>query len=296
MPFTHILLALLVVIIWGVNFIFVKIGLESISPLFLCALRFMLASIPAVFFIKPPADVPFRLIVLYGLVMFAMQFSCLFMGMAVGMTPGLASIIMQVQIFFSLLFAIFFLGEKPGFAEIFGSLISFMGILLIGSHIDGSTSFWGFIFVLGAAAAWGSGNLITKKAKTNYMIGLLVWGSFVAFPFMLVLSLLVEGSASMVATYHRITWASSGALLYTVYASTWVGYGVWNWLLKRYSVSTVVPFTLLVPIVGMLSSVIFLGEPLEPWKWLAGLFVISGLAINLLGANIHHFRVKIVSE
>lgn len=296
MPFTHLLLALLVVSIWGVNFIFVKIGLEVISPLFLCTLRFMFASIPAIFFIKRPANVPFRMIALYGIVMFALQFSFLFMGMAVGMTPGLASIIMQVQIFFSLFIAALFLDEKPGIPEVLGALISFMGILLIAMHLDGSTSLWGFVFVLGAAASWGCGNVITKKIQTNNMIGLLVWGSFIAFPFMLILSLLVEGPTSMLATAHQLTWSATGSLLYIVYASTWVAYGLWNWLLKRYSVSTVVPFTLLIPIVGILSSVVFLGEPLESWKWLAGLFVISGLAINVLGTNIQAFRVKVVPE
>ncbi len=116
MPFSHLLLALLVVFVWGINFIFVKLSLEEFSPLLLCAVRFLLASVPAVFFIKPPA-VPFKIIAGYGLIMFALQFALLFIGLRVGMTPGVASLLMQVQVFFSMFFAIIFLGEQPQVAD-----------------------------------------------------------------------------------------------------------------------------------------------------------------------------------
>ena len=127
MPLKHILLALLVVVIWGVNFIFVKLSLDECSPLLLCALRFLLASVPAVFFIRPPA-IPFKIVALYGMFMFAIQFSLLFLGMHVGMTPGMASLIMQVQVFFSLFFGAVFLNEKPNAWQIIGALVSFSGI------------------------------------------------------------------------------------------------------------------------------------------------------------------------
>ncbi|HAT1595626.1 TPA: EamA family transporter [Legionella pneumophila] len=281
MPFAHLLLALLVVFVWGINFIFVKLSLEEFSPLLLCAVRFLLASVPAVFFIKPPA-VPFKIIAGYGLIMFALQFALLFIGLRVGMTPGVASLLMQVQVFFSMFFAIIFLGEQPQIGQIIGALIAFIGIGVVALHFDHNVSLMGFLCILAAAASWGVGNLITKKIHSVNLIAVIVWSSFVACLPMFILSLVFEGPASFVTTYEHMTWKGILSLLYIVYISTWVGYGVWNWLISRYPVGMVVPFTLLVPVVGILSSVLILGEPFYLWKLVAGLLVISGLCINLL--------------
>ncbi len=292
MPISHLLLTMLVVVIWGLNFIFVKLGLGELSPLLLCAVRFFLASIPAVFFIKPPAGVPFKTIALYGLVMFALQFALVFMGMDVGMTPGMASLIMQIQVFFSMFFATIFLGEQLNVGQIVGALVAFMGIGVVAMHFDADVSLLGFIMILGAAATWGVGNLITKKIKTNSFVAVIVWGSFVAcFP-MFLLSLLFEGPQQLVTSYHQLTWKGIGSLLYIVYASTWVGYGIWNWLLGRYPVGMIVPFTLLVPVVGMLGSILLLGEPFQLWKLVSGLLVISGLCINILSPRLFMAKVQ----
>lgn len=163
MPIYHILLAILVALIWGFNFIFVKLSLVEFSPLFLCALRFFLAFFPAIFFIKLP-NAPLKLTILYGLLMFGVQFAFIFMGMKVGMSPGLASLIVQVQIFFSIFFAAIFLKEMPSLIQVVGALVSFAGIGLIAMHVDNNTvSLLGFILIIAAAAAWGLGNLVTKK-------------------------------------------------------------------------------------------------------------------------------------
>ncbi|HAT6335242.1 TPA: EamA family transporter [Legionella pneumophila] len=281
MPFAHLLLALLVVFVWGINFIFVKLSLEEFSPLLLCAVRFLLASVPAVFFIKPPA-VPFKIIAGYGLIMFALQFALLFIGLRVGMTPGVASLLMQVQVFFSMFFAIIFLGEQPQVGQIIGALIAFIGIGVVALHFDHNVSLMGFLCILAAAASWGIGNLITKKIHSVNLIAVIVWSSFVACLPMFILSLVFEGPESFVTAYEHMTWKGILSVLYIVYISTWVGYGVWNWLISRYPVGMVVPFTLLVPVVGILSSVFILGEPFYLWKLVAGLLVISGLCINLL--------------
>ncbi|HAU1760629.1 TPA: EamA family transporter, partial [Legionella pneumophila] len=270
-----------VVFVWGINFIFVKLSLEEFSPLLLCAVRFLLASVPAVFFIKPPA-VPFKIIAGYGLIMFALQFALLFIGLRVGMTPGVASLLMQVQVFFSMFFAIIFLGEQPQVGQIIGALIAFIGIGVVALHFDHNVSLMGFLCILAAAASWGIGNLITKKIHSVNLIAVIVWSSFVACLPMFILSLVFEGPESFVTAYEHMTWKGILSVLYIVYISTWVGYGVWNWLISRYPVGMVVPFTLLVPVVGILSSVFILGEPFYLWKLVAGLLVISGLCINLL--------------
>ena len=295
MSLPHFLLALLVVLIWGINFLFVKLGLDEISPIMLCAIRFMLASIPAIFFIKRPA-MPLRTVASYGLVVFALQFSLLFMGMRAGMTPGMASLIMQVQIFFSMFFAAAFLGEIPYLWQIAGALISFIGIGIVAMHTDKSLSYTSILLILAAAAAWGYGNLIIKKTRNVNMISLVVWSRFIAAIPMIALSLMTEGTHSIAYTYQHLTWKGIVSVLYIVYASTWVGYGVWNWLLGRYPMGTVVPFTLLVPIVGIMSSALVLGEPLQSWKLMAGAFVISGLCLNLLGVRIFSARKKLLND
>lgn len=291
MPIFHLLLILLVVLIWGMNFIFVKIGLDEMSPLLLCALRFFLASIPAVFFIKPP-KAPFKIVASYGLVMFGLQFSLIFMGMYVGMTPGMASLIMQVQVFFSMFFAVFFLGEQPSLGQIVGALVSFSGIALVAMHFDASVSLLGFVLTLGAAAAWGVGNLITKKVKVDNLMSLVVWGSFVACLPMFLLSLALEGFQNFVTSYERLSWMGIGAILYIVYVSTWVGYGVWNWLISRYPIGMIVPFSLLIPVVGILGSGFFLGEAFQAWKLVAGSLVIGGLCINLFSPRFFVRKVQ----
>ena len=212
------------------------------------------------------------------------------------MTPGMASLIMQVQVFFSLFFGAVFLNEKPNAWQIIGALVSFSGISLVALHLDQTVTLVGFLCILASASSWGFGTLITKKIKNVNMFSLVIWGCFVACPPMFILSLLFEGPASIVHSYQHTTWIGITSLFYVVYISTWAGYGLWNWLIGRYPISMVVPFTLLIPIVGMLSSILMLGEPFERWKLLSGLLVISGLYINLLSARWLKERTRTLQE
>lgn len=288
MPIQHIVLALLVIFIWGFNFVFIKFALDEISPLLLCALRFILSSFPALLFIKPPA-VPFRWVAWYGLLTFALQFTLLFWGMHVGMTPGMASLLLQVQVFCSMLFAAIFIREIPNIWQISGALIAFTGIGFVASHLDGTMTLTGFLLILSAAAAWGLGNLITKKIGKVNMIALVVWGSAVASIPLCILLFFLEGPQHSINNLQSLSSLGWTSILYIVYASTWIGYGVWNWLINRYSVSTIVPFTLLVPIIAILSSIIIFDEPFQDWKLISGLLVITGLCVNLLGPRFRFF-------
>ena len=284
MPIAHLLLTLLVVVVWGINFLFVKLALNEMTPFWLCVVRFLLASLPAMLWIKPP-QMPLRVVALYGLVMFTMQFGFVFLGMHVGMPPGMTSIVMQVQVFFSMFFAAFYLKEIPYPWQIVGAFIAFLGIGLIAMHFDSNATLSGFLCILAAAASWGAGNLITKKYHHVNMMGLVIWGSFFASIPMLVLALLFEGPQQLIQNYHQTDTLGIISVLYITYGSTWLGYGTWNWLISRYPVSTMVPFTLLIPIVGVFSSAFWLGEPLQSWKMIAGALVIGGLSINIMGAR-----------
>lgn len=289
MPLSHTLLAIFVALVWGINFLFVGIALESFPPLFLCAVRFLLASVPALFFIRPP-KAPWHKVVVYGLVMFALQFSLLFIGMSAGMPSGMASLLMQVQVFFSLFFAAAFLQERPGPWQIIGAVVAFCGIALVALHLDAHVTPLGFICILAGAATWGVGNLLGKGLARVNMIALVIWGSAAACVPMFGLSFVLEGPQRISETYALLDWSGIIALLYIVYVSTWAGYGAWNFLLARYPVGLVVPFTLLVPLVGMMSSVLILGEPMYRWKWTAAFLVLGGLGINLLGPRLFPLR------
>lgn len=292
MRLSHVFLALVVVLVWGLNFIAVRIGLNEMAPISLCALRFIAVSIPAIFFIKPPKETSFSTVATYGLVMFGLQFGLLFMGMHVGMTPGMASLLMQVQVFFSMFFAAIFLGERPNWGQIAGALIAFSGIGLVALHFDNHVTLLGFVLLMAAAATWGVGNLITKKMAKASIISVIAWGSFVAcFP-MVIASMIFEGSDSVFYTYQSLSWSGIGALMYIVYISTWIGYGLWNWLIGRYPVSMVAPYTLLVPLVGIVSSILIFDEPFQLWKLLVGLLIVTGLCINILSTRLSLFKVQ----
>ena len=277
----HLLLALLTVLIWGLNFMAIYLGLKGFPPFLLCTLRFCFAAFPWVF-ILPRPKAPLKYIIAYGVFTFAIQFGLLFSGLHLGLSPGLASLVLQVQVFFSMGLAALFFQDRPSSWKICGSLISFVGIGIVASHVSGSTSFVGLILTLLAALSWAAGNMLTKKVDAQSPLSLVVWGNLVAFPFMLVLSLLMEGPTLIATSLQQVSWTTIGAIIYIVYLSTHIGYGVWGFLLNTYPTASVVPFTLLVPVIGFLSSVFFLGEELTSWKLLASLFVMAGLVFNLL--------------
>jgi len=281
----HILFALLVVAIWGVNFAVIKIGLRDLPPLFFNAARYFLACIPWVFFLKRP-NVSFKWIALYGTFMFAIAFSLLFLGISFGVAPGLASLLFQTQVFFTLFFAVVIFKEKLHLIQILGACIAFSGIVLAGAKVGGGLSLGGFFLILMGAASWGVGNAISKKIGNVNMVALVSWGSLVAWPLILTASLIFEGPKAIGMALTHISWTSVGALAYISYASTMIGFGLWSWLIHHHPLSSIAPFALLVPVFGMSSSILLLGEPLQEWKVGAFLLIVSGLSLHLFGKKL----------
>lgn len=281
LPPKHILIVLSIVLMWGVNFIAVFIGLKTLPPFLLCALRFGLSALPWVFFLPRP-KVPWKLIAAYGLFNFVMQFGLLFTGIYLGLSPGLASLVLQVQVFFSIGLAFLFFQDRPGTFKIIGSLISFIGIVIVGINIGGGATLIGLILILLAAFSWSAGNMYTRKIQSQSPLALVVWGNLFAFPPMVLISLVFDGPELVQTSLQNSSWSTVLAVCYIVYVSTHVGYGLWGFLMKSYSTSAVVPFTLLIPVVGFISSALYLGEELPSWKLLASLFIIGGLVFGLL--------------
>lgn len=211
-----------------------------------------------------------------------MQFGLLFTGIYLGLSPGLASLILQVQVFFSIGLAFLFFQDRPGTFKIIGSLISFIGIVIVGINIGGGATLIGLILILLAAFSWSAGNMYTRKIQSQSPLALVVWGNLFAFPPMVLISLVFDGPELIQTSLQNSSWSTVLAVCYIVYVSTHVGYGLWGFLMKSYSTSTVVPFTLLIPVVGFISSALYLGEELPSWKLLASLFIIGGLVFGLL--------------
>ena len=285
-------LALIVVVIWGLNFIVINIGLQDLPPILFVALRFLVAALPLAFFIARP-QVPLRLLAGYALFQFAAQFTLLFYGLQFGFPPGLASLVIQLQAFFTIGFGVLLLGERPRVSQLVGALIAFSGIGLVASHIEAKATLIGLALVIAAGFSWSIANIFTKKIGKVNPLALVVWGSVVASPPLLLTSLVFEGWPAWVAAAHKLQWRSIGAVLYQAFPNTIIGYGIWSHLMRKYPTATIAPFSLLVPVIGILSAALIVQEPLQWWKITAGLLVIGGLATNLFGARL--FRKRAVS-
>ncbi len=282
LPFRRMLLAVLTVSIWGSNFVALKLALHDLPPLLLVTLRFIFVAIPAVFFLKRP-PVPVGQLLVYGFSMFAFQFSFMFLGMKLGVSAGLASLILQFQVFVTLSLAVVFLKEKVTFPQIAGALVAAVGFVVVGMHTGGDVTLIGFACLLLAAISWGIGNLTSKRLGKVNPLALVVWGSLPVSAAMAVASLVFEGPTLIMQSLTHVSLTAILCTAYTVYFSTLVAYSLWSWLLARHPATTITPFALLVPISGMLSSALFLGEPLPGWKLVAAALVISGLSLTIFG-------------
>jgi len=285
LPLRHVLLALIIVTIWGSNFVAIKLALVDFPPLLLAALRFVFVSLPLVFFVPRPAVTRGQLLT-YGLTMFALQFALMFFGMKLGLSAGLASLVLQFQVFVSLALSAAFLRERIRTVQIGGACVAAAGFVLVAQHTGGDVSVAGLVCVLLAAISWAVGNVTSRRLGPVNPLALVVWGGLVVPVPMALASLVFEGAPAIA---HSLTHAGLSAWLgfaYTVYLSTLVAYSAWSWLLARHAASAVTPFTLLVPICGMLTSALWLGEALPIWKFQAAALVLAGLALNVFGPRL----------
>lgn len=266
-------------VVWGTNFVVIKVALGHLPPLTLALLRFLLVFFPMALIVPRP-NVPWRNLAAYGVLIGAGQFGILFTAMRSDITPGLASLVVQTQAFFTISLAMRFSGERVTFYQLIALLLATTGLGTILLHTDGSATPLGIGLVLLAALSWSCGNMVSRAAGPVNMLGYVVWSALFAVPPLLGLALALEGPARMWSGIHAADGWTWGAVAWQSVGNTMFGYAAWGWLLSRHPAAQVAPLALLVPVFGLGASALLLGEPLQWWKITAFALVMAGLALG----------------
>ena len=282
----HALLALAVMVVWGTNFVIIRVGLQHLPPLLFATLRFSLVAFPAVFFIKRPA-IGWSRLAAYGLAIGAGQFGLLFIAMKSSITPGLASLVVQSQVFFTIGLAIAVARERVRIYQTLALVLAFggLGVILLHAGKDSATPL-GLVLTLGAAASWAIGNTVSRAAGKVDMLAFVVWSALFAVPPLAVFSVLFDGLPAIETGLAHATLGTWAAVAWQSVGNSMFGYAVWGWLLARYPAATVSPMSLLVPVFGMAASAWWLAEPIPGWKLAAAALIMAGLALNLIWPRI----------
>ncbi|MHA0863076.1 O-acetylserine/cysteine exporter [Enterobacter wuhouensis] len=285
------LLALLVVVVWGLNFVVIKVGLHNMPPLMLAGLRFMLVAFPAIFFVPRP-KIPFTLLLGYGLTISFGQFAFLFCAIKFGMPAGLASLVLQAQAFFTIILGAFVFGERLQGKQLAGITLAVFGVLvLIEASLNGQhVALLGFMLTLAAGLSWACGNIFNKLIMQHEarppVMSLVVWSALIPIVPFMVASSILDGTDAMLHSLLDIDLTTILSLIYLAFVATIVGYGIWGSLLGRYETWRVAPLSLLVPVVGLASAVILLDEHLSALQLLGAVLIMAGLYINVFGLRL----------
>ncbi|WP_426310695.1 EamA family transporter [Cellulosimicrobium sp. E-16] len=301
MPLRSSLLAVLVAVVWGVNFVVIDLGLGDMPPTLFVALRFLVVLVPAIFLVPRPRA-RWRDVLLVGTFMSLGQFGLLYTALALGMPAGLASLVLQAQVGLTVLFAAAALREVPTRAQLLGVLVGAAGLVVVGVGRSASTPALAFVVTLAAAASWAVGNVVARRAGRRDQgspsadqgspsadrsspsrpgldgLSMTVWSALVVPVPMLGLSLALDGPDAVGHALTHLTLAPVLSTLYTAWLASLVGYGIWNTLLARYPASAVVPFTMLVPPVGMLAAWVVLDEVPNAAELAGGAVLLLGVA------------------
>ena len=291
MSLKHSLLALLVMLVWGANFVVIDEGLADVPPLLFLAMRFTLVALPLVFFVPMPRA-GWRNVVAVGSFMSLGQFSLLYIALHLGMPAGLASLVLQAQVIFTIVIAAVVIKESPTRRQVVGATIGTVGLTIVVIAHGASAPVVPVLVLLAAATSWAIGNVVARRAGVASGFSLVVWSALVVPLPALGLSLLVDGTAEV---GHALTHLSATAILstaYTAIGSSLLGYGIWNSLLARYPASAVVPFVLLVPIVGIATAWIVQDEVPSALELVGGAVMLAGVA----AATVNRWRGPIRRE
>ncbi len=273
----HIVLAVLGMAIWGFNFVAISVGLKELPPLLFTSIRFAVTAFPFILFVRKPA-ISWWQIFTIGLTLLTLQFAFLFKGMQMGVGGGVASTVIQCQAFFTLFIGAYILHEKPAMREISGLLVAVVGIALIALTMS-DASVAGMLVIILASFFWATGNILLKRVGNVDMLALIVYASLFPPVPLFILSWFFEGPEQISTAIQGVSSASFVALAYIVLASTLAGYTIWGFLIKTYEAKQVAPFGLLVPIFGVFSGWLFMGEEFGTQRLLGAGLVFAGLVV-----------------
>ena len=277
----HIALAVLLSIVWGLNFVVISVALTDFPPMFLGVIRFVIAAAPVLFLTRPATPLP--VLIPISLTLFVGQFALFFPAMVLGMPPGIASILIQVQAFFTIAIAAATLGETPTRRQIIGAAIAFAGLALVATTAGtNGITIAGFLLAVGSAVSWATGNVLLRRAGVTDVSSTIAWLALIALGPLVALSLLMDGPGRISHAVTHATWLTAGAAAYIGLISTVFGYWAWGFLLRHYPASTVAPFSLLVPVTGTLSAALLLGESFGPVRLAGMALIMAGLAVLAL--------------
>ncbi|WP_399089557.1 EamA family transporter [Streptomyces sp. BBFR2] len=283
----HVLLAVAITAIWGLNFSVTKIGLETVDPFLLTGIRFTLTAFPAVLVVRRP-DVPWRYLAGYGLIFGVALWGVVNLAVQVGVSAGIASLVLQLSAFLTILLGAVVFREKLTRHQITGTVIALGGLACTAFLTDGSVTFAGLALVVLGAFSWSAANVLMKKAAPDRVGAFLVWSCLFSPIPLFLLDLAVGGTAGFEHLGSGLDLTAIASILFQAYPNTLLAYAIWNWLLREYPVSTVAPLSLLVPLFGITGSVLIFGEQLPALKILSGLLIIAGLVTSLYGARIQN--------
>lgn len=285
LPASALIGALLVSVIWGLNFIAIKVGVSGVPPLLLAAIRFVLSAFPAMLFVKRP-KVPMAYLAAYGLLLGVGEFGLLFTAIKLGAPAGLSSIMLQSQAFFTALLAVAFLKEHIHAHNVVGMVLAALGLAIVAvSGNTGALSVSLTAMLLLASFFWAAANIVAKIMPKTDGLALMVWSSIFSPLPLIGLSLVLEGPAAIGSSLAHLGFASIGAIAYLVILSTLFGYGVWNQLIMRYGASRIAPFSLLVPIFGVSAGALVLQEHFALSDGIASALVLLGLLVHVFGGT-----------
>lgn len=274
-----LLIGVAIMCLWGFNFSVIKLGVSNLDPLVLTALRFFFASVPLVFFIKRPR-VKWRYLITYGLTFGVGVWGMATWSIDLGLSAGLASLLLNLSVVSSLLLGWFFLDERISLNKSVGAGLALLGLFLIISKEGGSISWSGFTLILVASIFWSINGLVVKWADTASIFAFNVWSMLFAPIPLLILAWLTHGAEVVTQLFTDINQAAMFSVLFQAYPTTLLGYWVWNKLIMKYTLSTVAPLTLLVPVFGLLGGFLFYDEAIISSQIMAALLIIGGLFIS----------------
>ena len=274
----HVVMAFIIVILWGLNFVTLKIAVLSLPPIFLAGLRFFLISFPWIFFVKKP-KVSNKQFFSLPITLGVLQYSLLYYGMSTGLSVGLSSVILQTQSFFTVIMSAFLIKEKPSLNEIIGLIIGMLGVIILLTYNDGDFKLQAIFIILAAAMSWGVANIQLKNLGNINMVSFLIWISPLAAILLFIISFILEYDSLLKIDFSNIEIKVFLSIFYTAYISTVIGFTMWQYLLNKYKSIQITPYGLLVPVTGSFFGYIILNEVLEIYQIISGIIIIIGLMI-----------------